>query len=94
MRSISKSPFQKLSSDFIALQSRSGVEEAEERCGASVEADDEAWAGCKATLRVPLSLAPTSSLGTCDAPHRGAPSSSHLLMDKGMKSFDNFWNGL
>ncbi|MGI9451169.1 MAG: hypothetical protein ACR2QH_11115 [Geminicoccaceae bacterium] len=76
------------------MQSRSGEEEAEERCGALVEAEEEAWAGYNATLRVPLSLAPTSSLGTCDAPHRGAPSSSHLLMDKGMKSLENFSNGL
>jgi len=30
-----------LSSDFIALQSSSGEEDDEERCGASIEADDE-----------------------------------------------------
>ena len=62
---------------FIVLQSRLEEEEGEERCGASVETDDEAWAGCKTTLRVPLSPvgfgAPTSSFGPCDAPHRGAP---------------------
>ncbi|MGI9450837.1 MAG: hypothetical protein ACR2QH_09425 [Geminicoccaceae bacterium] len=76
------------------MQSRSGEEEGEERCGASVETDDEAWAGCKATLRVAPrdsgSLAPASSLALCDAPHHGAPSSSHLPKDKDMKSFDNF----
>ncbi|MDH3664681.1 MAG: hypothetical protein OEU92_32475 [Alphaproteobacteria bacterium] len=61
---------------------------------ASLKPDDDAWAGCKMTLRVPLSMATTSSLGPCDAPHRGAPSSSHLPTDKGMKSLENFQSGL
>jgi len=37
-----KSPFEKLSNDFIVLQSWSGEEEGVERCGASAEPDDEA----------------------------------------------------
>jgi len=42
------------------------------------------------TLRVTLSLAPASSLGTCGAPHRGAPSSSHLPMDNAVKPLEKF----
>ena len=78
----------------IVLQSRTGEEEAALRCSASVEFDDDAWAGCNATLWVALSMAPLSSLVTCDAPHRGASSFSHLLKDKTMKSLDNFSDGL
>ncbi|MEM8951908.1 MAG: hypothetical protein AAGC99_21560, partial [Pseudomonadota bacterium] len=64
------------------------------RCSASVKADDAAWAGCNATLRVALYLAPASSLAAYGAPHRGATSSSHPPKDKAMKLLDNFQNGL
>jgi len=43
-----KSSSKKLSSDFIKLQLRSGEEEDDERCGASVKTDDDAWTGCGA----------------------------------------------
>ncbi|MGI9503743.1 MAG: hypothetical protein ACR2RE_11895, partial [Geminicoccaceae bacterium] len=82
--------------DFITLPSRSGEEDAPERCGASANADDDARAGCSAILRAAwsressVSPSPTSSLAAYDAPHHGTSSSSPVLTHKPMTSLDNF----
>lgn len=69
-----RSPFGKLSHDFIALQSKSG-EEGEERCGASGKADNDA---CWLQHDPPDVLAH----GIRIVPRR-------LPMDKGMNSLDD-----
>ena len=72
-----ENPFQTLSIDLILLPSRSGEEAGAERCGASLETDDQAWAVCNATLGVALCAAPASSLAACRTPRRIAKSAAH-----------------
>jgi|GEM_PF-4553784 len=38
-----KSPFERLSNEFIVFQPMSGEEEGEEQRGVSIKADDHAW---------------------------------------------------
>jgi len=79
---MAESPFQELSSDFIVLQWRSGEQEADRRCSASIEASDDTWDACKTTLGVLSPLALASSRGICGAPHRRTSRSSYLFTDK------------
>ena len=76
LESVTQSPFEKLSSDFMALFKSRCEELGAPRCGALQVPRDEAGAVDNATRRVALQAAHTSSSGSDDA--KASPSALFL----------------